>query len=62
MWQPLESMTSPRIKSNALSLDEYSEYRTLRELASSAPQTLHHDKMELLTHYMIRYEQFGHEL
>lgn len=55
-------MTSPRPQSNALSHEEYSEYRTLRQLASSSPQTLHHAKMELLTHYMIRHEQFGHEL
>ena len=55
-------MTSPRTQFNRLSAEEYSEYRTLRELATERPQALHHDKMELLTHYMIRHEQFGHEL
>lgn len=53
-------MTLPS-RHNKLNKEEYLEYLTLKELVYTYTHSIHPEKMELLTHYMIRHEQFGHE-
>lgn len=42
-----------------LTKEEYSEYIALKSVIRENLSSLHQDKMELYTHYMIRYQNYG---